>query len=217
MTASNLANHQRDAQAIALYQRGLTSKKVARELGIAASTVQRVLRQARVQMRSARDYPTFSGQGHWRFRGCVRQGCYRRLAFLTYGKVCQRCGATERIEVHHRNRVHEDGRVENLEVLCRPCHLAEHHGDKWLEIVDRELARHQGDQRHRRRALPYALTCPANVLKAEAPRNGPNAGRPLPVAVELRKDGEYTARYLPRGRPVAAQAPALSVPALEAA
>ena len=44
---------------------------------------------------------------------------------------CQRCGATERLQVHHRKDIDEtegvwDNDLSNLETLCAKCHLAHH-------------------------------------------------------------------------------------------
>lgn len=51
----------------------------------------------------------------------------RRKAALAMQKVCQRCGAHDHLEVHHRS--YENlGRetLDDLEVLCDECHDREH-------------------------------------------------------------------------------------------
>jgi hypothetical protein len=55
---------------------------------------------------------------------------YRELAFSEHGEQCQRCGATEELEVHHRDRDREKNDVENLEVLCHGCHADEHQEER---------------------------------------------------------------------------------------
>ena len=54
---------------------------------------------------------------------------YRIKAFAHYPAVCARCGATEKLTVHHvdRNRLNDD--VENLEIVCNKCHSLEHVDD----------------------------------------------------------------------------------------
>lgn len=69
-----------------------------------------------------------AGAQHW-WSAASRKARHER-------KECARCGPTnEPLEAHHIERA--NGRhgqlscvhhAENIEVLCRPCHLAEHHG-----------------------------------------------------------------------------------------
>lgn len=62
------------------------------------------------------------------------------------GYRCQRCGATGRLEVHHRVRLLAGGdpyAPEGLIVLCRRCHFGEHRRkkcltpgrDEWIDFV----------------------------------------------------------------------------------
>lgn len=59
----------------------------------------------------------------------------KRWRFLRLKKLesvnwkCERCGRAGRLEVHHREELAEGGDMydfNNLEVLCRRCHFAEH-------------------------------------------------------------------------------------------
>lgn len=50
---------------------------------------------------------------------------YRKLAFDTYGKKCNKCSYStyERmLDVHHLNNDRSNNKIENLEVLCLWCH-----------------------------------------------------------------------------------------------
>ncbi len=52
------------------------------------------------------------------------------------GRKCERCGYSkvEILQVHHKNRIHKDDRMENLELICPNCHFEEHYLEKsWLK------------------------------------------------------------------------------------
>lgn len=62
----------------------------------------------------------------------------RRAAWLAANGPCVRCGATERLEIHHKdpaaksshrvwswNIVRRNAELAKCEVLCRPCHQVE--------------------------------------------------------------------------------------------
>lgn len=55
---------------------------------------------------------------------------YRSLAFAEHGKECNRCGSTDALEVHHKDRDRTNNSTENLEVLCHECHVDEHHDER---------------------------------------------------------------------------------------
>lgn len=54
---------------------------------------------------------------------------YRKRAIESFGTTCVRCGSTESIEVHHKDRNRKNNSPSNLEVLCRKCHRSEHRRD----------------------------------------------------------------------------------------
>jgi len=39
---------------------------------------------------------------------------------------CSRCGATKRLDIHHKDRDKKNQAPENREVLCHRCHMQEH-------------------------------------------------------------------------------------------
>lgn len=42
-------------------------------------------------------------------------------------KVCSRCGSTTNVDMHHKDHNHSNNASENLVLLCRSCHMKEHH------------------------------------------------------------------------------------------
>ena len=66
----------------------------------------------------------------WTYLGYMRSSAWerkRRAAFAYHGRFCHRCGATSRLEAHHRTYVrlgHE--RMSDIVILCHACHAKEH-------------------------------------------------------------------------------------------
>ena len=53
----------------------------------------------------------------------------RRRALEAAAWRCGRCGRSGRLEVHHRRPLHRGGepyQLDNLEVVCRACHIDAH-------------------------------------------------------------------------------------------
>ena len=64
---------------------------------------------------------------------------YREKAIREYGQVCQGCGKTDDVLVHHRNGDRSDNSLSNLIPLCAKCHGKVHgRSEEFAELV-REL------------------------------------------------------------------------------
>ena len=52
----------------------------------------------------------------------------RMIKYLLEGREykCERCGATQNIDVHHKDGNHTNNAPENLMLLCRSCQMKEH-------------------------------------------------------------------------------------------
>ena len=53
-------------------------------------------------------------------------GMFQKIAYANKPKICERCGSTENILVHHKDHNRRNNELYNLEVLCKRCHQ-EHH------------------------------------------------------------------------------------------
>ena len=59
-----------------------------------------------------------------------RWDVFRRAMIRRSGGVCERCGIHGRLEMHHMTPLSDGGACydpENVEVLCRRCHIEHHH------------------------------------------------------------------------------------------
>lgn len=50
-------------------------------------------------------------------------GLYKK----TRKELCERCGSSEHLVVHHKDQDRHNNSDDNLETLCRKCHFKEHH------------------------------------------------------------------------------------------
>ncbi|OQB68611.1 MAG: hypothetical protein BWX92_03916 [Deltaproteobacteria bacterium ADurb.Bin135] len=71
------------------------------------------------------------GEGNYSWKGGYSSRTYRRIAFEELGmeKVCEVCGTTKGLAIHHRDRDRTNNTRENLMVMCRSCHT-KHHNDR---------------------------------------------------------------------------------------
>jgi len=68
------------------------------------------------------------------------------MALKRAGNKCEECGSKEKLEVHHiipleqfeERHNSEKNHLDNLKVLCRPCHEIAHHGVKALRTIPKE-------------------------------------------------------------------------------
>lgn len=53
----------------------------------------------------------------------------RKIAYMILEKEykCERCGSIINVDVHHKDGNHNNNTPNNLELLCRSCHMKEHH------------------------------------------------------------------------------------------
>ena len=59
------------------------------------------------------------GAENGRYKDGTQSTLYRQM--IEKDK-CSECGETERLAIHHKNGDHVDNHLENLQVLCWPCH-----------------------------------------------------------------------------------------------
>lgn len=109
---------------------------------------------------------------------------YRQKALETWDGRCERCGEEfdeGEVETHHVDRDRSNDNADNLEVLCRTCHLEEHNGDDplWgvlvsmprpvLEALDRAVE--EGNMSSRSEAVSRAVAdaYPADAADFQTP------------------------------------------------
>ena len=88
----------------------------------------------------------------WRIGPKIQRKKWRafRLTILDErGWRCARCGKAGRLDLHHKKPLHEGGAVfekENVEILCRSCHINEHrvYPPEPVEAWKKAVARFRG-------------------------------------------------------------------------
>lgn len=114
----------RRSEIVALYQNGSQSQaSMALRYGVSAGAFQKAIARMGIPAKSRGR----AGAQNGRFIDGTQSTAYRGMVEKTH---CNRCGATDQLVVHHVDGVHTNNVVENLEVLCSPCHSS-HHKQEW--------------------------------------------------------------------------------------
>jgi len=71
------------------------------------------------------------GENHYLWKGALHHRSYRDMIDK---EECAKCGSKEQLLIHHINEDHSDNTLENLQVLCSPCHTTLHKTKYWEEV-----------------------------------------------------------------------------------
>lgn len=114
----------RRAEIQTLYVEGSMSQaQLAEHFGCSQQGVAKALKRMGIKPKSRGR----KGQQNGRFIDGTQRTIYRQMVDKTH---CNRCGAMDHLVVHHADGDHTNNVVENLEVLCSPCHSS-HHKQEW--------------------------------------------------------------------------------------
>ncbi|MFH1672933.1 MAG: HNH endonuclease [Pseudomonadota bacterium] len=89
-------------------------------------TAERFCEEHAVQVEKAYD----TARGSASERGYTATWAKVRTVKLSRDPLCERCGAAA-VLVHHRDRNPRNNHEENLESLCKDCHVKEHSEERW--------------------------------------------------------------------------------------
>jgi hypothetical protein len=115
----------RRAEIVEKYVNGPASQTdMATLYGVTLAGFQRALKRLGLPAKS-RGRP---GAANGRFKDGTKSTAYRQMVEK---RQCNRCPATDNLVVHHIDGVHTNNVLENLEVLCSPCHSSHHKKEWW--------------------------------------------------------------------------------------
>lgn len=63
-------------------------------------------------------------------------------------KVCELCGATKSIDVHHKDGDYKNNSLDNLMIVCRSCHMKLHHPKSKCKICGAPVKGHGLCEKH---------------------------------------------------------------------
>jgi hypothetical protein len=130
---------------------------------------------------------TYYATAHWK----KRSADFRKVK----GK-CEMCGATERLQVHHKRYKFYRERDTDLVCLCADCHLRGVHQQKgWEDMLDFNHQKNRGDR------LNYLID-EALVIPTETPRDYLGGSR---LGHECARALQYEFYNVPKDRPFSGQ------------
>ena len=97
---------------------------VAERFGVSLAAIQKVMARLAIQPRLRTNF----GKRNGRYKDGSQSTLYRQM--IEKDK-CSKCGGGERMLIHHKNFDHADNHLENLQVLCSPCHSRLHKTEWW--------------------------------------------------------------------------------------
>jgi hypothetical protein len=104
-----------------------STREIAEEFGYSPSTVWRRVKSFGI-CRSASDSMKAEKNSMW--KGGEKSDYLHRIVKEHFKEYrCNRCGNTNDIHIHHRDRNQRNNRIKNVELLCRSCHSKEHKGE----------------------------------------------------------------------------------------
>jgi len=68
---------------------------------------------------------------------------HRKICFDEYEEQCKNCGATESVDVHHRDGDRTHNEISNLIPLCKSCHQKVHNGNRDSELMSGLVDEHR--------------------------------------------------------------------------
>lgn len=105
---------------------GMTEDALAEIYGVSKATVRRWLDESQLaQPHSVRHSARMAGEGNPSYVNGNAQGYVKRLLSAERPPVCEWCGDTERVQIHHIDHDRENNAIENLMWLCQSCNLLE--------------------------------------------------------------------------------------------
>ena len=117
--------NQRKAEIEWLYiQQQWPQIRMANYFGICQAAIQKVMIRLGITARDRANY----GERNGRYKDGSQSRLYR---LMIQKDKCSDCGATDMLLIHHKNFDHFDNHLENLQVLCSPCHSRLHKKEWW--------------------------------------------------------------------------------------
>jgi hypothetical protein len=117
--------NKRKAEIVWLYQSQMWSQaRIAEYYGVTLAGIQKAMKRLAIPSHSHGRRGTLNG----RYKDGSESTLYR---LMIQKDKCAMCPATTGLVIHHRNFDHQDNHLENLQVLCLPCHSSLHKREWW--------------------------------------------------------------------------------------
>ena len=107
----------------------MSQSQLADHFGVSQQGVAKALKRMGISPKSKGR----AGEQNGRYIDGTQSTIYRQMVEKTH---CNRCGTTDQLLVHHVDGDHTNNVVENLEVLCSPCHTSHHKQEWWRSRMD---------------------------------------------------------------------------------
>lgn len=106
------------------HDEGLSQADLAIHYGVSQPSMHNVMKRLGIKAK-----PRWrNGEENGRYIHGMASTLYRNMVKK---KACAFCGTTENLCVHHMDGDHMNNKLNNLQVLCSPCHSSHHKKEYW--------------------------------------------------------------------------------------
>ena len=108
---------------------------------------------------------------------------------------CELCGSTKNLDIHHKDKNYNNNNLDNLQVLCRSCHMKQHKQKDKCKICGEEQKGHGYCNKHLKRKKKYNCPFFSKFYTPDICRKCARNDECVEMCLKMFFEGEYDERF----------------------